>query len=206
MALAVAAVGCDQASTAPAVHPVYDHRTRQLVRLDADQDRDGRIDVRSYMAVNVPLRTEIDTDRDNRIDRWEYVDGESRVFMIGSSSRGDGLEDRWTLTDLSNGERTLLMSRARDRRVDRREFYRDAALVRAEEDANADGRPDRWEVWRGGVLRELSFDSAGSSGRADSRLRYDAGGRFELFEVDRDRDGQFSPPPPGQRPPVPESQ
>jgi hypothetical protein len=204
MALAVAAAGCDQASTA--VHPVYDHRTRQLVRLDADQDRDGRIDARSYMAVNVPLRTEIDTDRDNRIDRWEYVDEASRVFMIGTSSRGDGLEDRWTLTGQTNDERTLLMSRARDRRIDRREFYRDDALVRAEEDANADGRADRWEVWRGGVLRELSFDSAGSSGRADSRLTYDAGGRFELFEVDRDRDGLFSPPSPEERPPVPQSQ
>ena len=178
------------------VRPVYDPRTRQLVRLDSDQNGDGVIEVRTYMAGSAPLRTEIDTNQDGRVDRWEYLDANSRVRMVGTSSRGDGVEDRWTLTAVTNGERTLLLSRARDRRIDRREFYRGETLVRAEEDGNADGRTDKWEVWADGRIREAAFDSLGTLGRPDRRVKYDGSGKFQMFEIDPDGDGQFTPPPP----------
>lgn len=205
VAIVALATGCaEQGSEAAVVRAQYDPRTRQLVRLDSDQNGDGVIDARTYMAGNLPLRTEVDADGDGRIDRWEYLDAESRVRMVGTSSRSDGVEDRWTSVDAASGERTLRMSRGRDRRVDRREYYRGETLVRADEDGNADGRPDKWEVWSEGRLRETSFDSPGTLGRPDRRVRYDAAGRFEAFEVDPDGDGQFAPPPAGVQ--LPEKQ
>jgi hypothetical protein len=192
MALTIAA--CGAPASPLAVRPVYDSRSRQLVRLDADQNRDRVIDTRTYMAGNTPLRTEADSDQDGRVDRWEYTDAHARVYMIGTSSRRDGVEDRWAIVDDRSSERTLLISRQRDRRLDRREVFLGDVLVRAEEDGNGDGRPDKWEVWDRGVLREVRFDSAGTRGRPDRRLLYDAAGRFERLEVDVDGDGRFETP------------
>jgi hypothetical protein len=82
-------------------------------------------------------------------------------------------------------------SRNRDRQIDRREFFAGDALVRAEEDANGDGRTDRWERYDGGTLREASFDTSFAAGRPDRRLLYDEQGRFVAIEADAERDGTF---------------
>ena len=171
--------------------PSYEVSSRHLVRLDADVNGDGRIEQRTYLDGTIPFRTELDADGDGRIDRWEYVDARAQVVRVGSSSRRDGIEDQWIYAAEQNGERRVERSSERTPRVDRREFYRGDTLARVEEDTNQDGSPDKWELYDGGVLREVAYDAARERGRPDRRLVYDAQGRFLRLETDEDGDGRF---------------
>ncbi|MDP1569820.1 MAG: hypothetical protein Q8L86_07435 [Vicinamibacterales bacterium] len=191
LAVAVASVaGCGPA--APPPHPSYDPATRRLVRLDVDQNGDGRVDVRTYLDGNRPLRSEIDEAGSGRIDRWEYFDGAGQLARVGTSSTGDGIEDTWTHALTPDGERRVDLSTARDRRVDRREFYLGDDLIRAEDDVNGDGRPDKWETYESGVLRVVAFDTTYGAGRPDRRAVYDADGQFSHVEADLDGSGVFT--------------
>ena len=189
-ALALANVGCMTGSESRRTVPTYDEFTGRLVRLMADQNGDGRADQWTYMDGNQPLRGEADQDADGRIDRWEYFDAQSALVLVGTSSRGDGIEDTWTWpAPTSGGEMHTAISRRRDRHRDRHEYLRDNVLVRAEEDTNGDGRIDKWERYEAGALREAAFDTSFTTGRADRRVRYDAQG--STVEEDRDGDGTF---------------
>ena len=183
-------LGCVAASESHRTVPSYDEFTGRLIRLMADQNGDGRADQWTYMDGNQPLRGEADVDSDGRIDRWEYFDTQSTLVLIGTSSRGDGVEDTWAWPLATpSGEMHTAMSRRRDRQRDRHEYRRDGVLVRAEEDTNGDGRIDKWERYEGTVLREAAFDTTFTTGRADRRVRYDAQG--SIVEEDRDGDGTF---------------
>ena len=187
-----ALAGCAPAPERRRAVPSYDAFTGRLIQLSADQNGDGRIDQWTYLDASGPIRGEADTDDDGRIDRWEYFDATAALTLIGSSSRGDGVEDTLTYPALSNdGETLVVTSRQRDRAFDHREFYRGQALVRTEDDTNRDGRIDKWERYEGSVLREASFDMSFQRGRADRRVRYDEKGRVEIVEEDRDGDGTF---------------
>lgn len=184
-------MGCAPASETAAVVPSYDQFTGRLVQLVADQNGDGRADQWSYLDGRRPLRGEADTDGDGRIDRWEYFNSVSALTHVGTSSRNDGVEDTWMPAVITNGERQVARSRKRDRQIDRREFYRDDAMVRVEEDTNADGLVDKWERHEGTVLREVALDTSVRIGRPDRRLLYDAKGQFQAIETDPERDGTF---------------
>jgi hypothetical protein len=188
-AAATAALGC-AASESRRTVPSYDPFTGKLVRLAADQDGNGRAEQWTYMDGNQPLRGEADLDDDGRIDRWEYFDAQSALVLIGTASRGDGVEDTWTWPAATrDGEMHTAVSRRRDRHRDRHEYLRDNVLVRAEEDTNGDGRIDKWERYEGGALREAAFDTTFTTGRADRRVRY--GTQGTTVEEDRDGDGKF---------------
>jgi hypothetical protein len=196
--------GCAQPQQRRAV-PSYDDFTGRLIQLNADQNGDGRIDQWTYLDGTRPVRGEADTDDDGRIDRWEYFDATSTLTVIGTSSRGDGIEDTWTFPGASaDGESQVATSRRRDRAFDHREFYRGDMLVRTEDDTNGDGRADKWERYESAVLREAAFDTSFTGARANRRVRYDEKGRFMLVEEDPDGDGKFVrvegaaavPPPP----------
>jgi hypothetical protein len=163
-----AALGCDQASGSRRAVPSYDVFSGRLVQLSADQNGDGRIDQWTYLDGNRPLRGEADLDADGRVDRWEYFDARAALILVGSSSRGDGVEDTWTRpSPTAAGEVHVSTSRMRDRLADRHEYFRADQLVRAEEDTNADGRIDKWERYEGALLREASFDTSFVNGRPD---------------------------------------
>lgn len=191
----VAAVGCTgcvvgDTRHVPPPRPVYDPRTRELVRLDWDADGNGRIDQRTYFVGGVAVRTELDANDDGRVDRWEYVDLLARVTRVGSSSADDGNEDTWTWPASDAGEIRIDRAQYRDRAIDRREVLVNDVLVRAEEDANRDGLSDKWESWSGGALVTAAYDTTFSLGRPDRRLVYD-GGRLASIEADVDGTGRF---------------
>jgi hypothetical protein len=190
-------VGCDGADSQKRVVPSYDAFSSQLIQLAADQNGDGRLDQWSYLEGGRPIRGEADTDGDGRIDRWEYFGANGELVSAGTSSRNDGIEDTWTSL-AADGETRVDHARHHDRQVDLREFYKAGALVRAEEDTNADGRTDKWDRYENGVLREVDFDTTLQRDRPDRRLRYDARGRFETIEADKG-DGTFVPIAPGER-------
>lgn len=191
LALAAAVGGCEAPTDMNRARPSYDRFTARLIQLSADQNGDGRLDQWTYLDGNRPLRGEADTDGDGRIDRWEYFDANAQLVRVGSSSRNDGIEDTWTFVQPREGTSEIDRSRHRDRHVDRREFFKGDALVRAEDDANGDGRADRWERYDGATLREAAFDTSLAAGRPDRRLLYDERGRFVAVEADVERDGTF---------------
>ena len=172
--------------------PSYDEFTGRLIQLNADQNGDGRIDQWSYVDGSRPIRGEADTDGDGRIDRWEYFDASSALTLVGTSIRGDGVEDTWTYPSPSaTGETVVVTSRNRDRALDHREYFRGETLLRTEDDTNDDGRIDTWQRYEGAVLREAAFDTSFERGRADRRVQYDEQGRFAYLEEDADGDGTF---------------
>ena len=199
-----AVAGCANGSAARRIAPSYDPFTSRLVQISADQDGDGRFDQWTFLDGNRPLRGESDTDGDGRIDRWEYFDTNSVLVSVGTSSRNDGIEDTWTFAaPTAQGETRIVRSRNRDRQWDRTEFMRGTELIRSEDDSNADGRPDRWDRYEGGVLREAAFDTTLGTGRPNRRLIYNGAGRFTAIEADPEGDGTFArlkgeaAPPPG---------
>lgn len=192
--------GCATGSDVRRVTPAYDEFTRRLVALYADQDADGRVEQWSYFDGNRPLRGEKDTDADGRVDRWEYFGPDAALVRVGTSSAGDGVEDTWTWTAPDDGAGRIDRSRRRDRHIDRREYFRDGVMTRAEEDTNADGRIDQWNRYEAGVLRQVDFDTTLTSGRPDRRAFYSASGQFERVEADPEHDGMFVPLP-GAAPP-----
>jgi hypothetical protein len=179
------------------VNPGYDPYSGHLIQLNADQDGDGRVDQWTYLDATRPLRGEKDMDQDGRIDRWEYFGPQAELVSVGTSSRSDGIEDTWTWTARVNGEGRVDLSLARDRHIDKREYYAGDALVRAELDTNNDGRVDRWDRYEQGVLREVQFDTTFKAAGPDRRLLYDPQGHFTAAEADDDRDGRFTRLSPG---------
>lgn len=169
----------------------YDPFTAKLIQLSADTDGDRRIDQWTFLDGNRPLRGEADTNRDGRVDRWEYFDDNGRLLRVGSSSRGNGIEDTWTHVEAVDGISRIDRSRSGDRHINRREYYQGDVLIRSEEDTNGDLRIDRWDRYEAGVLREAAFDTSFASTRPDHRLVYDAQGRFSAVEADLERDGTF---------------
>jgi hypothetical protein len=198
-AAALVATGCAETDAAQRVTPSYDEFTSRLQALYADQDRDGRVDQWTYFDGSLVLRGEKDVDGDGRVDRWEYFDRQGGLERVGTSSLNDGVEDTWTWPAAAGTEGRIDRARGRDRRIDRREYFRDDALVRAEEDTNGDGRIDRWDRYEGAVLRQAEFDTSFTTGRANRRVSYDAAGRFLRVEADPELDGTFvevhEPPP-----------
>lgn len=193
----IAAAACipafAQGCTEPRPDASYDPVTRRLVRIDSDLNHDGTIDHRAYMDGNLPLRAEADENADGRIDRWEYFDGGARLTVVGGASRRDGIEDTWTWAAGEQGERRVDQSLVRDRGIDRREYYREAALVRAEADTNADGRIDRWETFESGSLLQVALDTTFAAERPNRRLTYTRDGQFRAVEIDRDGTGAWEP-------------
>ena len=196
IAIAVAAMSCSQ-EPPKKVTPSYDGFTGRLIQLSADQDGDGRVDQWTYLDGTRPLRGEKDIDQDGRVDRWEYFGAQAELVSVGTSSRNDGIEDTWSSVALVNGEGRVDLSLARDRHIDKREYYVADAVVHAELDTNADGRIDRWDRYEDRVLREVQFDTTFRAARADRRLLYDPQGRFVAAEADDDRDGRFTRLSPG---------
>lgn len=189
--LGVLVAGCSSQPQGVAV-PVYDPQSRELLRIDYDYNRDGVIDVRTYMRAGRPERLEGDADADGRIDRWEYYDGQGAVVRVGASSQQDGVEDTWIYG--SGRETRMEISTARDGRVDRWEYYRDEVLLRAEADTNHDSRLDTWEAYADGRLVSVALDEEKRSGRPTRQLQYGFDGSVRV-EVDPDGDGRFEPEP-----------
>ena len=191
--IAATTVCCAVDEAPKSVSPGYDTFSGRLIQLSADQDGDGRVDQWTYLDGTRPLRGEKDADHDGRIDRWEYFGAKGDLVMVGTSSRNDGIEDTWTWVAPIDGEGRVDLATARDRRVDRHEFYVNGAMVRAELDTNGDGRIDRWDRYENAILREAQFDTSFANARPNRRLIYDPQGRYVATEADDDRDGHFDP-------------
>ncbi len=142
----------------------YSPKTGRLNRLEVDTNKNGRIDSWTRMEGTRIDLIEIDRDENGKIDRWEhYVN--NKMVKIGTSSRGDGVEDEWAYP----GPKGF--------------------VERVESDTNRDGRIDKWENFEaspspGGrpFLRSVSLDPD-SKGLPTRILLYRPDGSFERSET-----------------------
>jgi hypothetical protein len=193
IALGWAAAGCGGPSSQAraGIEPVYDKQTGRLQLLRYDSNQNGKVDTVSYMDGARVLRIEIDRDEDGKIERWEYYGSDQKLEKVGFSLAADGREDAWSFSAPDGSIARIDISTRRDGKVTRIEHYAKDTLMSAEEDADADGRLDKWETYADGRLASVAFDTA-HRGAPDRRLVYAAEGDARL-EIDPDGDGQFTP-------------
>ena len=165
--------------------PVYNKETGALEQLVSDRDGDGKLDTRAFMEGVRLKHIEIDRNGDGATDRWEFY-----LPATGTTAAGAPAAQ----PQLSHIEE----AGAFDKRITRREFYRDGVLHRVEEDTDLDGRPDKWELYAAGTLARIDLDLIGK-GVATQRLHYGPDGTVTLVETDPECDGIFVPlaKPPG---------
>ena len=180
--------------------PTYDRTTGKLSELTYDANKNGRIDTWTDMDGARPLRSRIDHDEDGRIDRWEHYDDNGQLAKVGFSRKNDGKPDAWAFAGPEGKlQRVEISSSGDEKKIERWEYY-DAsvaldaqgtgALVRADEDTNADGRIDKWETYEVGAVKTAAFDENGD-GVADRRLTYHRG-VLQTIETGPDSSGRFT--------------
>jgi hypothetical protein len=169
--------------------PEYDPQTGKLRLLKYDSDGNGKVDTVSYMDGSRVVKIEIDKDEDGKVDRWEYYGPDQKLEKVGISRAGDGKEDAWSYADAAGAVARLEISTQRDGKVTRIEHYQQTKLVAAEEDADGDGKIDKWETYDGERLSSVAFDTQ-HRGVPNRRLVYAADGNARV-EVDVKGDGHF---------------
>jgi hypothetical protein len=134
-------------------------------RTEADQNKNGKFDTWGFYEAGRLTRAELDLDENGKIERWEHFGPEGRLEKVGTSSRGDGVEDTWSYPDS------------------------DGLLVKEEFDTDRDGRIDKRHLYSASPgsqttrtlsIVEIDIDAAG---RAERRLHYRADGSFERVEI-----------------------
>jgi hypothetical protein len=145
----------------------YDPGTGRLKRIDADTNKNARLETFSYWDAARLIRIEIDADEDGKIDRWEHYSDDKRLARVGSSSRDDQVEDTWTYPDAQGFLARVEFDVDRDGSIDKRELFV--------------ARPS---VPGGRVLAvvELELDTTGAPRR---RLYYRTDGSFDRSETVR---------------------
>jgi hypothetical protein len=189
----------DAAKRTAAISPSYDKATGRLKELAYDSNRNGRVDTWTEMDGSRPLRSRVDINEDGKIDRWEEYDENGGLAKVGFSRTNNGKPDAWAFSGADGKVRRIEISSTGDSNlIDRWEYYDPAqsgpdgrgALVRAEEDTNHDGRPDKWETYEHGILKTVAFDENGN-GRPTRRLIYSSSARI-VIESDPDASGRFA--------------
>jgi hypothetical protein len=179
--------------------PTYDKQSGRLTQLTYDSNKNGRIDTWTDMDGAKPLQSRIDRNEDGKIDRWEHYDEKGALAKIGFSRHDSGKADAWAFPGPDNAvQRIEISSAGDDQRIDRWEYYDpskagregEGAIVRAEEDTDADGKADKWETYQGGAIETVAFDENGDA-IPDRRLTYH-GSALVLIESQPDASGRFT--------------
>jgi hypothetical protein len=188
--IALAACRGPQTAAVGTVEPVYDAAGRVRV-LKYDGDRDGKIDAVGDVEGTRIVRVAVDDDEDGRPDRWEYYGPDQRLEKVGFSTTGDGRENAWSFAGADGDVERIAIAGRQDGRVSRVEHFVQGRIVRADDDRDGDGLPDKWETYENGRLTSVAFDSA-HRGSPDRRVRYGADGTTDV-EVDPQGDGHWRP-------------
>jgi hypothetical protein len=196
------AVGCSRQPSGEKPRADYDPKTGRLQRLSYDASHNGRNDAVSIMDGTRILRIELDLDENGKVDRWDFYRADRSLEKVGLSRANDGVMDAQAFYTPDGTLARIEVSTGRDGRFNRVEFYEGGVLVRSEEDANADGRPDKWETYRPNpnpgpgepayAITSAAFDDSGR-GTPGRRFQYGDNGQIAKVEVDADGDGRFEP-------------
>jgi hypothetical protein len=187
----VAACGPDRDGQPTRIKPIYNENTNRLEQLMYDSNGNGKIDTWSHMDGTRVLWIEIDKDENDVIERWEYYGPDQKLLKVGYSTTNDGKVNAWAFKNADGSLARIEFASGPDATIGRTEFYERDALVRAEEDANTDGKVDKWETYSAGALASVAYDTH-ARGWPDRRLVYLPGGKLDRIEADPEGDGSFA--------------
>jgi hypothetical protein len=103
---------------------------------------------------------------------------------VGRWRRQKGRADEWIYRDADGRASRIEYDDDGDGRPERAEVLREGLVVRIEVDSDRDGRMDRWQNWENGRLVSEELDTDGD-GKPDRRLVF--GPRARLLRVERTR-------------------
>jgi hypothetical protein len=172
-ALCAAVSGCKSSAAVEAarqrVQPTYDKTTGRLTKIAYDANSNGSPDTWAYMDGARLVRLEADENEDSRIDRWEYYPAapagtsvKQPPERIERATRGDGQVSRREFFD---GAALVRIEEDVDGNgsMDKWETYVDGALSVLALDTSGRGKPDRRLIYRpDGSLDRVEADPAGS--------------------------------------------
>jgi hypothetical protein len=160
----------------------YDARGRIAV-VEYDSNADGRADYIAHYDERRQIRLiEVDEDHDAWVDRFEHYDAAGVLEKVGRWRRQRGRADEWTYRAPNGRPARIEYDDDGDGKAERADVLRDGIVVRVETDSDRDGRPDRWQAWDRGRLVSEELDTDGD-GRPDRRLVF--GARSRLLRVER---------------------
>jgi hypothetical protein len=202
--MATAAAGCSRHAAGDKPTAEYDKVTGHLKRLSFDQNRNGRNDAVSIMDGTRIHHIELDLDENGKVDRWDFYREDRTLDRVGLSRLNDGVMDSQAYYGADGTLQRIEVSTRRDGHYDRVEFYEAGVLVRSQDDANGDGRPEKWDTYRPNpgapagqpayAIVSSAFDDEGR-GIPQRRFVYGDKGSIERVEIDPDGDGTFETAP-----------
>ena len=153
-----------------------------IVIVEYDSSGDGRADHIAHYDERRQIRLiEIDEDHDAWVDRWEHYDDAGILEKVGRWRRKKGHADEWTRRAPDGRPERIEYDDTGNGRVDRVEIFRDGVLARIESDSNRDGAIDRWQYWAAGRLASEELDTDGD-GTPDRRLVFGPDARLMKVE------------------------
>jgi hypothetical protein len=160
----------------------YDGRGR-LAIVEYDSNGDGRPDHIAHYDERRQIRLiEVDEDLDAWVDRFEHYDAAGVLEKVGRWRKQRGRADEWTYRGPDGRPARIEYDDDGDGKPERAEVLKDGLVVRVEADSDGDGRPDRFQAWDRGRLVGEELDTDGD-GRPDRRLVF--GPRGRLLRVER---------------------
>lgn len=195
--LVIMIAGCSRGPE-PTTRLEYDQTSGRLKRIEYDYDKNGKNDTVSHMDGTRIVRIELDHDENGHVERWDFYGADRKVEKVGFASRNDGVMDSQAFYNADGSIARIELSTRRDGRFDRTEFYERGVLTYSADDANGDGKPEKWDYYAPAAVEtgvpyritQTAFDDSGS-GRPERRFVYGGGGRIARVEVDPDGDGAF---------------
>lgn len=192
---------------------VYDPETGALRVITFDKNQNGVIDTWTEMDGTRPVSSRLDQDEDGVIDRWEEYDEQGQLTRAGwvraplvlippaasatptpGSPNPQREPDTWAYMGPDGQVERIEyidLTESGERLVTLREFYDNGQIVRAEEDANADGHVDTWQVYENDRVKTSEYDD-GTDEKPDRRLTYNAAGQLVLIESAPDAQGRYT--------------
>jgi hypothetical protein len=159
----------------------YDAQGRLSV-VEYDSNGDGRPDYVAHYDESKQIRLiEVDEDGDAWVDRWEHYGPTGVLEKVGRWRKARGKEDEWTFRGPDGRAVRIEYDDDGDGRPDRAETLREGLVTGVETDTDRDGRMDRWQTWDHGHVTSEVLDTDGD-GRPDRRLVFGPGGRLVRVE------------------------
>jgi hypothetical protein len=200
--VAVVAMTTACSPPAPAHKPTatYDQTTGKLRTLSVDANGNGKVDTVSYMDGAQIVRIEVDQNEDGKVDRWDFYGTGRQLEKVGSSRQNDGVMDMVSVHDGQGAVIRTEVSTRRDGRFDHIEYFSAGRLTRSADDTDGDGRPDKWDEYAVApgepgssphyVVVATAVDDVGQ-GRPSRRFVYAKNGAVARVEIDLKGDGHF---------------